>query len=167
MNVVDFAASTADLADTRSPFSARRPAASFAPSRRPRNEVSIPNGLVVSGEDTMRLHLGEALLLCGVAPSFSSSLEQAAPLVATGDFSFVLCQDTLPDGKYADLLAFQRAARSNVPLIVVSPTGDWPEYFAAVDLGAQDYLAYPLVPGELPRIVRTALEHGPRALSKF
>jgi len=120
--------------------------------------VSIPCGLVISGDFTIRGQVGETLLLCGVAPIFANSLQQATRRFQAGGLALVVCQDRLPDGRYQEVLLMQRAFESQFPLIVVSRTGDWPEYFEAVDLGALDFLTYPLIPGELQRIVRNVLQ---------
>jgi len=152
-----FALSTVDLPGAQGSFSLRRPASSALKRRRYGGGVSLPSGLVVSSEDSIRFALAEALLLCGVAPVLASNLEQAAPLVTAYDFDFVLCQDSLPDGKYPELLLLKQASHHYSAMIVVSSTGNWPEYFEAIDLGAEDYLAYPLIPGELPRIIRASL----------
>ena len=120
--------------------------------------ISIPCGLVISGDFTIRGKVGETLLLCGVAPVFANSLEQAAQRFQAGGLDFAVCQDRLPDGRYKEVLLMQQVFESQFPLIVVSRTGDWPEYFEALDLGARDFLTYPLIPGELQRIVRNVLE---------
>jgi len=163
MNVLDFRFS---LADPETPEDALgRSCPEAYPALLPRSrEGAIPAGLVVSGDNSIRYALAETLLLCGVAPMFATSVEQAIGDIVTGQHSFILCQDTLRDGKYEDLLHVQRAVRCSLPLIVISPTGDWPEYFQAVDRGAYDFLAYPLIPGELQRIIRNFLNE--RAVSQ-
>jgi DNA-binding NtrC family response regulator len=123
-----------------------------------KRSVSIPSGLVISGDFTMRGKVGETLLLCGVAPIFANSLQQATRRFQAGGLALVVCQDQLPDGRYHEVLLMQQAFESQFPLIVVSRTGDWPEYFEAIDLGARDFLTYPLIPGELQRIVRNVLQ---------
>lgn len=124
-------------------------------------KLSVPNGLVVSGDDSIRGTLGEVLLLCGVRPVLMRTIEQAARHVATSDVRFSICQDRLPDGTYDDLLFLRRGHQKASPLIVVSQTGEWPEYLAAVERGAYDFLAYPLIPGELQRIIRNLVEEQP------
>ena len=115
--------------------------------------VEIPNGLVISAEDRIRGTLGETLLLCGIAPTFATSIAASREHLAAGKLSIILCEDQLPDGRYSDILKLTSRANSSAPVIVVSPTGDWQDYFAAVELGAHEFLAYPLIPGELQRII--------------
>jgi len=153
MGTLDFFLLATDRVDLQSPVALCTPKGFSTPSRRPEDPVLMPNGLVVSPDDSIRRTLGEALLLYGIAPTFASTIGQAAPLIGSGNLCVVLTQDTLPDGKYSTLLSLQHALGRLAPLIVLSKTGDWPEYFAALDLGAHDFLAYPLVPGELQRII--------------
>ena len=118
----------------------------------------IPNGLVVSSDYDCRAHLGEALLLCAVAPLFASNLREAIHHVSSSPMSVVVCDERLPDGTYKGLLPIVKSLHPATPTIVISPAGDWPDYFEALDLGAYDFLPFPLIPGELPRIVRNYLE---------
>lgn len=122
------------------------------------DELAIPNGLVVGDNDRIRGVLGEVLLLCGVAPVLTDSLALAARHIVVGEVSFVICQDYLGDSSYTDLLDVQNAVGHSAPLIVVSQTGDWPEYMEAINCGAYDFLRYPLIPGELQRIIRNLLK---------
>src|SRR3974377_133389 len=93
----------------------------------------------------------------GVALVFASTIREAVLDIAKRDRSFALCQDALRDGGYEDLLRIRDAFGSSLPLIVISRTGDWPDYFRAIDQGAYDFLAYPLIPGDLQRIIRNLL----------
>ena len=121
------------------------------------DDVSIPHGLVVCGDQSIRGALSEVLFHCGVAPAFASTVREAVLDIAKRDRSFALCQDALRDGSYEDLLRIRDAFGSSLPLIVISRAGDWPDYFRAIDQGAYDFLAYPLIPGELERIIRNLL----------
>jgi DNA-binding NtrC family response regulator len=69
----------------------------------------------------------------------------------------VVCDDRLIDGKYEDILNETVRLLLKTPLIVVSPTGDWRDYLKAIGAGAFDYLAYPPIPGDLPRSISNAL----------
>jgi DNA-binding NtrC family response regulator len=121
-------------------------------------EVAIPNSLIVSGDSAIVGTLCETVLLCGAAPVVVATIEHASRQVVGNNIRFGICQDRLPDGNYEDLLLLNHAAGISFPWIVVSRTGDWPDYLAAVELGAYDFLAYPPLYGELPRIIRTLLE---------
>jgi DNA-binding NtrC family response regulator len=70
----------------------------------------------------------------------------------------VVCDDRLIDDKYEDLVKATETSRAKAPVIVVSITGDWPDYFKAMSAGVFDFLTYPPIPGELPRVVHHALE---------
>ena len=60
--------------------------------------------------------------------------------------SLVVCDDRLVDGKYEDILSETAPSPLKTPVVVVSPTGDWPDYLKAINAGAFDYLAYPPIP---------------------
>jgi DNA-binding NtrC family response regulator len=60
------------------------------------------------------------------------------------------------DGKYVDIVKLVGQSDTKVLVIVVSRTGEWPEYLTAIRAGAFDYLAYPPIPGELQRIIQNA-----------
>lgn len=115
-------------------------------------------GLAVSGNSSVRSTLGETLLLCGANPVLATSLQEASQRIRCGHLRLGLCQDRLPDGKYEELLLLNRAAGISLPWIVVSRTGDWPEYLAAIEAGVYDFLAYPPIRGELLGIIRALLE---------
>ena len=119
---------------------------------------AVPNGLVVTADYDMRGRLGEALLLCGIAPVFAASVADAAHHLATSPINVIVCEHRLPDGHYSELLSLARNSVTTPPVVVISSTGDWPDYFDAIDRGAYDFLAYPLIPGELQRIVSTYLK---------
>lgn len=123
-----------------------------------RKGLAIPSALVVSVDNAIAGSLCETLLLCGAMPISVATIEEAACHVANDNIRVGICEDRLPDGKYEDLLLLNHAMGTSFPWIVVSRTGGWPEYLAAVELGAYDFLAYPPLYGELPRIIRSLLE---------
>lgn len=133
--------------------------------RNHREGLAIPSALVVSVDNAIAGSLCETLLLCGAVPISVATIEEAACHIANDNVLVGICEDRLPDGKYEDLLLLNHAMGISFPWIVVSRTGDWPEYLAAVEVGAHDFLAYPPLYGELPRIIRSLLEtqDAPRA----
>ena len=58
-----------------------------------------------------------------------------------------------------------RSEFPEVPIVVVSPFGDWNEYLKALGAGAFDYVGVPFRQGEIERVVQSALvEHLQRKL---
>jgi DNA-binding NtrC family response regulator len=118
--------------------------------------LQLPKGLVVSPEEEVRRKLGEILRQCGLAPVFASTVSESGMALAGNEVFVVLCDDCLPDGQYVDIVKFVGQSEAKVLVVVVSRTGEWPEYLTAIGAGAFDYLAYPPVPGELSRIIQNA-----------
>jgi DNA-binding NtrC family response regulator len=131
----------------------------FAYALRRRNQeviLQLPKGLVVSSDEEVRRKLGEILRQCGLAAVFASTVSESGMVLAGNEVFVVLCDDCLPDGKYVDIVKLVGRSDSKVQVVVVSRTGEWPEYLTAIHAGAFDYLAYPPVPWELRRIVQNA-----------
>ena len=125
--------------------------------------LKLPNGLVVSSDEEVRRKLGEILGQCGLAPVFAFTVAESGIAVAGHELFIVLCDDCLPDGKYVDIVKLVSQSDTKVLVVVVSRTGEWPEYLTAIRAGAFDYLAYPPIPGELQRIIQNAFrECGPQ-----
>jgi DNA-binding NtrC family response regulator len=119
--------------------------------------LELPNGLVVSSDEQVRRKLGEILGQCGLAPVFASTVTESGMALAGHAVFIVLCDDYLPDGKYGDIVKLVGQSDKKVLVVVVSRTGEWPEYLKAIRAGAFDYLAYPPIPGELQRIIQNAV----------
>ena len=119
--------------------------------------LSLPNGLVVSSDEEVRRKLAEILGHGGLAPVLASTVAESRAALVRHDVCMVLCDEFVVDGNYRAVVEVVEHADTKVPVIVVSRTGDWPEYLAAIRSGAFDYLAYPPIPGELQRIIRNAL----------
>ena len=97
------------------------------------------------------------LVRCGLAPLFSSTVAESGSVLSRRKVFVVLSHNFLIDGGYEDIVKAVRLSDTNVPVIVVSRTGDWPDYLTAIHTGAFDYLAYPPIPGELERIIKNAV----------
>ena len=65
--------------------------------------------------------------------------------LAGDEVLIVVCNELLDDGKYEDLVQLAVRSEMQAPVSVVSRTGEWPEYLAAMRGGAFDYLAYPTI----------------------
>lgn len=129
----------------------------FASLLRRRKNGVLLKGLVVNSDESVRQKLAEILGKCGITPIFASSVAETGIALAGHEVCIALCNDWLADGNYEDIVKLVGRSETKVPVIVVSRTGDWPEYLTAIGAGAFDYLAYPPIAGDLQRIVRNAL----------
>ena len=122
----------------------------------PRVMLSLPSGLVVGSDDQVRCKLAEILGHGGPAPVVASTVAESRTALLRHDLRMILCDELVVDGNYLAVVEVVEHADRKVPVIVVSRTGDWPEYLTAIRNGVFDYVAYPPVPGELQRIMRNA-----------
>ena len=116
---------------------------------------SLPNRLVSSDDEVCR-KLAEILGHGGLAPVLASTVPESRTALVRHDVCMVLRDELVVGGNYRAVVEVVEHADTKVPVIVVSRTGDWPEYLTAIRSGAFDYVAYPPVPGELQRIIRNA-----------
>jgi DNA-binding NtrC family response regulator len=116
----------------------------------------VPNGLVVSSDNEVRCRLAEILAYGGFAPILASTVAESRTALARHEVCMVVCDEFVVDGNYREVIEVVTHADNKVPVIVVSRTGNWPEYLAAIRSGVFDYLAYPPIPGELQRVIRNA-----------
>ncbi len=132
-------------------------ALAFAPFRAKDTGSKPPNGLVVSSDDEVSPKLAESLLQCGLAPLFAATVVESGIALAGREVLVVLCNECLVDGTYEDIAKLVCRSHTRIPLVVVSRTGEWPEYLRAVARGAFDYIAYPPIRGDLQRAILNAL----------
>jgi DNA-binding NtrC family response regulator len=133
----------------------------FALDLKRRKDAVTLKGLVVSSDDQVRRRLAEILWQCGLAAVFASTVAESALVLSAHNVFLVLCQDCMADGRYEDIAVMADQASKKVPVIVVSRTGDWPEYLTAIRAGAFDYVAYPPILGDLERAIENALGEYP------
>lgn len=118
--------------------------------------LSLPNGLVVSSDAEVRRKLAEILGHGGLAPVLASTVAESRTALVRHEVCMILCDEFVVDGNYRAVVEVVEHADTKVPVIVISRTGDWPEYLTAIRGGVFDYLAYPPIPGELQRVIRNA-----------
>jgi DNA-binding NtrC family response regulator len=118
--------------------------------------LSLFRGMVVSSDDGVRRRIADLLSQCGLTPVLASTVAESRAALARHKFCVLLCDECLADGDYQVVVEIVKHADTKPPVIVLSRTGDWPEYLAAIRAGAYDYMAYPPVPTELHRVVRNA-----------
>ncbi len=111
----------------------------------------------MSSDDEVRRKLAHVLRQCALAPLLASTVAESGMVLAGHEISVVVCNDRMDNGKYEDIVKLVVRYETKVPVIVVSRTGDWPEYLTAKCGGAFDYLVYPPIPGDLQETIRNAL----------
>lgn len=114
--------------------------------------------LVVSSDEKVQQDLADIVTRCGLIPFRAFTVGESRRILARQEIGLVVSDDRLIDGTYEDLLAAAKVTRTAPLVIVVSMTGDWPDYFRATSGGAFDFLAYPPIRGELARVIHHALE---------
>jgi len=127
---------------------------------RGRRRFGKPNSLtalVASSDENLVQELAESTVPSGLATFVAFTIDESKRVLNRQRISVVVCDDRLIDGKYEDLVDETIRLRLKTPVIVISRTGNWPDYLKAIGAGAFDYLAYPPVPRDLPRIIRNAL----------
>ena len=127
---------------------------------------NYPDILVLSSSEAIRNNLAEALRLSGVSPIRCATLTESRAILGQAAISAIFCDDCLCDGTYRDLVETVRSEFPQIPIVVVSPFGDWNEYLKALGVGAFDYVGIPFGQGEIERVLRGALvEHLQRKLA--
>lgn len=111
--------------------------------------------LLVEDDDDQVVLMMRALRDLPVAPVHVESLGQALARVQQTDFAVVLLDLHLPDAVGVD--GVEQMAQHHDTIIVLTGSGDRHEQ-AAIQAGADDYLAKEAEPREVRRAVRCALE---------
>jgi ActR/RegA family two-component response regulator len=122
--------------------------------RKKRVMLPVPSGLVVSSDDEVRRKLAQVLRQCALAPVLASTVAESGMVLAGHEIAVVVCNDRMDDGKYEDIVKLVVRSETKAPVIVVTRTGEQPEYLAAMCGGVFDYLVYPPIHGDLQETIR-------------
>lgn len=112
--------------------------------------------LVVEDDAALLAMLQAALTYGGFGSDAVSRGADALTAVQSGRFDAILLDLGLPDCEGGELLPRLRSL-SDLPIIVVSGRGSERDKIEALDLGADDFVAKPFLPGELLARIRAAL----------
>jgi DNA-binding NtrC family response regulator len=110
--------------------------------------------LIVSGESSRRNTLSAVARYCGLQPTLCATVDSVTDLLARKRFAAVLCEDTLPDGSFRDVIADAASLADGTPVIVVSRRDDLESHAIALNAGASDYLAFPPYRSEVEQAVQ-------------
>lgn len=124
---------------------------------RHRRRSNSLTALVVSSDENVLQRIAEIVLQCGIPTFLAFTVSEGGRILEARTVSLVVCDERLVDGTYEDILYRTTRLPRETLLIVVSRTGDWPDYLRAISAGAFDYLAYPPIPGDLPYAIHSAL----------
>lgn len=113
--------------------------------------------LVISASAENRAALSDALSANGFVAVPCGSMNEARKFIRCDDIGIVFCDDCLSDGCLRNVVAEVGRRQRPIPVIAVSRTGEWDEYFEAFRMGAFDYLSLPPRRDELDRILASAL----------
>ena len=125
---------------------------------RPRTrKLNCPTALVTSSDERVLQKLAEMIAQCGLSIFLAFTVGESMRILHRQKIYLVVCDDRMIDGNYEDILNETARLLLKRPVIVVSRTGDWPDFLKAIAAGAFDYQAYPPIAGELPRAIGNAL----------
>jgi hypothetical protein len=117
----------------------------------------IHSVLIVCATPEYGSKLAATVAGCGMRPVTRSTVGEARAALASQCFSIMFCEDILPDGDFRALLKKASELEGWLPVIVVSRTADWDAYLTAIEAGAFDCIACTGAPGEVERIIWSAL----------
>jgi two-component system KDP operon response regulator KdpE len=112
--------------------------------------------LVVEDDPALLSILEASISFGGFTNQAARGGHEAIAMFKGGRFDGILMDLGLPDVDGGDLLKTFRGM-SNVPIIVVSGRGSERDKIEALDMGADDFVAKPFLPGELLARIRAAL----------
>jgi DNA-binding NtrC family response regulator len=118
--------------------------------------LNRPKCLVVCSDAGIRQELGELLRRCDLTPILVSTLAESRRALPSMEVCMILCDECVVDGNYPAIIEMVEHVDKKIPVIVISRTGEWPEYLAAIRCGAFDYLAYPPIAEEFQRVIHKA-----------
>jgi DNA-binding NarL/FixJ family response regulator len=99
--------------------------------------------LLACSDPKSRAHLTDSLNDTEFETILASSCEESSGVLARQPVSMVFCEDWLPGGGFPKLLKDVKESGTSTPVVVLSRTGDWEEYLAALRLGAFDMVIPP------------------------
>ncbi|SCY72372.1 response regulator transcription factor [Paracoccus tibetensis] len=112
--------------------------------------------LVEDGEELARA-VASRLALEGHGVDHAPTLADARLFLDSAPYDLILLDISLPDGDGRDFLAAERAARREVPVIMMTASASVGDRVSTLDLGADDYITKPFDFAELQARCRAVL----------
>jgi DNA-binding response OmpR family regulator len=117
--------------------------------------------LIVDDHSETRRLLGRTLEQATHVVKTASSCADAEGALSSATFDVVVLDVMLPDGSGMDLCRRLRAAKQNVPILLLTARGEVRDRVVGLNAGADDYLVKPFALSELLARIRALSRRGP------
>ena len=121
--------------------------------------------LIVEDDITFGMMLKTWLGKKGFEVSSVSTIARARKHIESQTVDLILSDLRLPDHEGIDLLKWMNEQGKAIPLIIMTGYADIQSAVLAMKLGARDYIAKPVNPGELLKKISEALQDSPSQVS--
>ncbi len=125
--------------------------------------TQAPQILVADDDSEIRKLLARYMREQGFRVLLASSCMEVGEKIALHQLDLIILDVMLPDGSGLDLCRDLRAARSNIPIILLTALQEDVDRIIGLEIGADDYLGKPFNPRELAARVRAVLRRGVNA----
>ncbi len=120
-----------------------------------------PHQILVADDDSeIRKLLARYMKEQGFRVLLASSCAEIHEKIVTHQIDLIVLDVMLPDGSGLDLCRDLRAARSNIPIILLTALQEDVDRIIGLEIGADDYLGKPFNPRELVARIRAVLRRG-------
>ncbi len=116
--------------------------------------------LLVDDDEAVLFGYRQILAKTGYRVSEALNLQDARQLISDDDFDIIVLDLKLPDGNALEWIPEIKKTYPDVPVIVVTGSGDVPTAVKAMKSGAENFLTKPVDVDNLEMALRTALELG-------
>jgi two-component system KDP operon response regulator KdpE len=125
--------------------------------------LRVPHLLIVEDDEAASFVLSAALDFGGFTSEVAPTAMEAMQRLRDKGFDAILVDLGLPDLDGSQLIRVLKF-HNDIPLIVVSGRAAEEDKVAALDAGADDFVAKPYAPSELLARIRAVLRRGPRQM---
>lgn len=119
--------------------------------------------LVADDDSEIRKLLARYMQEQGFRVLLASSCAEVRERIDAHPVDLIVLDVMLPDGSGLDLCRDLRAARSNIPIILLTALQEDVDRIIGLEIGADDYLGKPFNPRELAARIRAVLRRGVNA----
>ena len=122
--------------------------------------MRLPDIMVVSDNLKVQQAFASTLGERGLAPIIAFTIGEAEAIVSRHAVRLVFCSDELPGGEIERFIRNCSCPPTPVPVVVVSRLDDCRRYLNYLQIGAFDYVLYPLRLEEIEHVMGNVLKDG-------